>query len=70
MEAKQFEERWIASWNAHNLDDILNHYSDDIEITTPMIKIALGTGNGTLKGKKEVGSYWQKPWIKFLIYIL
>lgn len=64
MEAKQFAEKWIKSWNSHNLEDILSHYSDDIEITTPMIKMALGSDDGMLKGKKAVGDYWQKALIK------
>lgn len=57
---QEFAEKWINSWNSHNLDDILSHYSDDVEITTPMIKLALGIEKGTLKGKKAVGDYWQK----------
>lgn len=64
MESKKFAEAWIKSWNSHNLEDILNHYSDDIEITTPMIKMALGIDNGSLKGKKEVADYWQKALVK------
>lgn len=60
MNAKQFAELWISSWNSHNLDDILSHYADDIEITTPMIKMALGSGEGTLKGKEAVAGYWKK----------
>ena len=35
---KQFAKEWIESWNSHDIDKILNHYSDDFEITTPMIK--------------------------------
>lgn len=38
MNGRKFAEKWIISWNSHNLDDILSHYSEDIEITTPMIK--------------------------------
>jgi hypothetical protein len=64
MEAKQFAEKWVKSWNSHNLEDILSHYSDDIEITTPMIKMALGSDDGMLKGKKAVGDYWQKALAK------
>ena len=58
--ATAFAENWITSWNAHNLTEILNHYSDDIEITTPMIKMALGHDYVILKGKVAVADYWQK----------
>jgi hypothetical protein len=64
MNGRKFAEEWINSWNSHNLEDILSHYSEDIEITTPMIKLALGVDNGSLKGKKLVADYWQKALIK------
>jgi len=60
MDAKAFAEQWVNSWNSHNLEDILSHYAEDIEVTTPMIKMALGSGNGTLKGKEAVSAYWGK----------
>jgi hypothetical protein len=60
MNAKDFAQTWITSWNTHNLDDILSHYSDDIEITTPMIKLAAGIESGSLKGKEKVADYWRK----------
>ena len=60
MESKKFAEQWIKSWNAHSLEEILSHYSDDIEITTPMIKMATGNESGSLKGKENVSEYWKK----------
>jgi hypothetical protein len=64
MDAQKFAREWIASWNSHNLDDILSHYSDDIEITTPMIKLAAGIENTSLKGKTSVADYWGKAFKK------
>ncbi len=55
----EFANKWIASWNSHSLDSILNHYSDDVEVTSPMIKVALGVDSGTLKGKEKVKGYWK-----------
>ncbi|HNM26601.1 MAG TPA: nuclear transport factor 2 family protein [Saprospiraceae bacterium] len=60
MNARTFAQAWINSWNSHDLADILDHYSDDIEVTTPMIKMALGIETGSLKGKAAVGEYWRK----------
>ncbi len=57
MDAQKFAKDWIDSWNSHNLDDILSHYSDDIEITTPMIRLSLGICNDSLKGKELVAEY-------------
>jgi len=64
LDAEKFAKAWIDSWNSHNLDDILSHYSEDIEITTPMIKMALGVDNGSLKGKELVADYWRKALAK------
>jgi ketosteroid isomerase-like protein len=60
MDVKKFAEKWIQSWNSHDLEDVLQHYSDDIEISTPMIKLAGGIENGSLRGKEQVGAYWGK----------
>lgn len=60
MDTKQFAKEWIEAWNSHNLEEILIHYTEDIEITTPMIKMALGSDDGTLKGKTAVADYWKR----------
>ncbi|MEZ4937542.1 MAG: nuclear transport factor 2 family protein [Crocinitomicaceae bacterium] len=59
MNSEKFAKDWIESWNSHNLENILSHYSEDIEITTPMIKLAGGIDSGTLKGKTAVADYWK-----------
>jgi hypothetical protein len=64
MKAEKFAQEWIKSWNSHNLEDILSHYSENIEITTPMIKLAGGINNGTLKRKSAIADYWKKALIK------
>lgn len=58
-DAITFANEWIESWNSHDLDRILSHYSDNVEITTPMIKVALGIAIGTLKGKEVIRNYWE-----------
>ena len=54
----KFADDWISSWNSHNIEQILSHYSNDFEITTPMIKTLLNIDSGTLKGKENVKEYW------------
>ena len=60
MDVKKFAKEWIDSWNSHDLDDIMKHYADDIQITTPMLKLAAGIESGSLQGKEQVRAYWQK----------
>ena len=34
--ATAFAGGWVGAWNAHNLEKILSHYSEDFTIETPM----------------------------------
>ncbi|HEY5993401.1 MAG TPA: nuclear transport factor 2 family protein [Gallionellaceae bacterium] len=58
--ADHFAEDWIASWNAHDLDRILSHYTDDFEMSSPVIVKVTGEPSGMLKGKEKVGAYWAR----------
>ena len=60
QQAHEFAEDWVAAWNSHDLDRILEHYCDDFEMTTPFIVQVMGEPSGTLKGKEEVRAYWAK----------
>jgi SnoaL-like protein len=58
--AEHFARAWIDSWNSHDLDRILSHYSDQFEMSSPVIIQLAGEPSGTLKGKDAVGAYWAK----------
>ncbi|MHB8247811.1 MAG: nuclear transport factor 2 family protein [Acidithiobacillus sp.] len=58
--ADHFTADWIDSWNKHDLDRILSHYTDDFEMSSPVIIKVAGEASGTLKGKEKVGVYWAK----------
>lgn len=58
--AEHFASDWIDSWNSHDLDRILSHYSDQFEMSSPVIVQLVGKPSGTLKGKDAVGAYWAK----------
>jgi predicted SnoaL-like aldol condensation-catalyzing enzyme len=38
----------------------MHHYAEDVEITTPMIRLATGDDTDTLTGKSAVADYWSK----------
>ncbi|PIF46929.1 SnoaL-like protein [Chryseobacterium sp. 52] len=65
MNHQKFAEKWISAWNSHDLEDILSHYAENIEVTTPMITLATGGKESTLKGKEAVREYWEKALDKF-----
>jgi len=58
--AMEFAREWIDAWNAHDLDLILSHHSDDFEIASPRIVQVMNEPSGKLKGKKNVRKYWEK----------
>ena len=53
-------DHWIAAWNAHDLDLILTHYEDGIELTSPVAVQLLGTPDGKVVGKAELRAYFQR----------
>jgi hypothetical protein len=56
--AGHFADDWIAAWNSHNLEQILSHYEEDFEMSSPMIRVIYEEPSGRLKGKQAVGDYW------------
>lgn len=34
--ALEFARDWIESWNSHDMDRILSHYTDDFEMSSPL----------------------------------
>ncbi len=57
--ALEFARDWIDSWNSHNLDRVLAHYTEDFEMSSPFIVERLGREDGILKGKTAVAEYWK-----------
>lgn len=58
--AEQFAADWIDSWNSHDLDRVLSHYTDDFEMSSPLIPKIAGEPSGTLRGKDAIAAYWGK----------
>lgn len=56
--AQEFAADWIAAWNAHDLDRVLLHYTDDFAFTSPFVQQIAGEPSGTLRGKPAIRAYW------------
>ena len=59
-EARSLANRWVAAWNAHDLENILEHYEDAVELTSPVAAQLLGTADGKVIGKANLRSYFQR----------
>lgn len=55
---KELPHHWIAAWNAHDLEAILSHYDDSVELTSPAA--AQLFGSGTISGKANLRAYFQR----------
>ena len=51
---------WVAAWNAHDLDQILAHYEDSVELTSPAAAQLLGTSDGKVVGKASLKTYFRR----------
>ncbi|WP_158751268.1 nuclear transport factor 2 family protein [Acidobacterium sp. S8] len=51
---------WVAAWNGHDLDAIMMHYEDAVELTSPTAAQLLGTSDGKVVGKENVKAYFQR----------
>ena len=59
-EAWDFAKHWVAAWNHHDLDSILTHYDDAIELTSPAAAALLRTSEGKVTGKDSLRAYFRR----------
>ncbi len=59
-EARNLANHWVEAWNAHDLDAIMMHYDDAIELTSPVAAQLLGTPDGKVIGKQNLRAYFQR----------
>jgi hypothetical protein len=56
-DAESFVTQWVNNWNAHDVEAILSHFTDDVVFSSP-IAIQLLGGNGIVRGKDALRNYW------------
>jgi len=59
-EAWKLAKDWVAAWNAHDLDAIMTHYDDVVEVTSPVAARLLGNSDGKVLGKTNLRAYFQR----------
>ncbi len=57
-EPAEFCRRWLAAWNAHDVEAILEHFADEVVFTSPIAKRAGTSSDGVLRGKEALRTYW------------
>jgi len=59
-DAQKLATHWIAAWNAQDLEQIMSHYEDAVELTSPVAARLLGTSDGKIVGKANVRAYFRR----------
>lgn len=59
-EAQEFVDSWVQNWNAHDLEQLLSHFADDIIFTSPVAAQLLDGSAGVLRGKAALRDYWSE----------
>jgi hypothetical protein len=57
-EAERFAGSWVQAWNAHDLDLVLGHFSDEVLFTSPVAAQLLAGSDGVIRGKRALRKYW------------
>jgi ketosteroid isomerase-like protein len=58
VEALAFSRQWVAAWNAHDVEAVLEHFHDDVVFTSPLAAKLLPDTRGVVRGKPALRHYW------------
>jgi ketosteroid isomerase-like protein len=57
--AKEHIERWVNAWNNRDLETVLSMFTEDIEFSSPKIKVITPEFNSEkVNNKKDLKHYW------------
>ncbi len=55
----QFSRHWERAWNAHDIEAVLTHFSDDVTFTSPVLAELFAESGGAVHGKAGLRHYWE-----------
>jgi hypothetical protein len=62
---EEFAQDWIEGWNAHSIDEIMSHYSDDVVVKSPFLAAVLPESGGTVTGKTRLREIYSNAFKKY-----
>lgn len=57
--ATQFAHEWLKAWNTHDLTNIMKHYAEDVQFSSPFVLKIQVNNQGTLIGKPALRQYFE-----------
>ncbi len=58
-EAWKLAKEWVAAWNGHDLEGIVAHYEESVELTSPVAARLMGRVDGKVVGKENLRNYFR-----------
>ena len=55
-DARAFAAQWAEAWNRRDIEQVLAHFHEDVEFTSPTALAVVGTP--TVRGKRSLREYW------------
>ena len=59
-EAQAAARDWIDAWNAHDARRVVDHFTDDVVVSSPLAADRRPGSGGTLHGKQAVLAYYEE----------
>ena len=59
-DAQRFARTWLAAWNAHDIESVLAHFSEDVIFTSPVAARIVEGSDGEIRGKDALRDYWNR----------
>jgi hypothetical protein len=57
-QGRAFADQWIKSWNARDVEAVLEHFADDVTFTSPTAARLIPASGGLIRGKQALRDYW------------
>jgi ketosteroid isomerase-like protein len=57
-DARSFAARWAEAWNRRDIEQVLAHFHEEVEFTSPTALAVMGTP--TVRGKGSLREYWTR----------
>lgn len=58
-QASSVAREWVAAWNAHDLNAIMEHYDESVQLTSP-VAARLLESDGHVVGKANLKAYFRR----------
>lgn len=60
----EFAQAWLTAWNNHDVEAVLEHFTEDVVFRSPAAIQLLADSDGVFRGKSELRQYWSEALVK------